>query len=109
MTDYRTLLGEAAWLDPDGYDVHLLLAARIPDLCPDCEGSGYTKKRFLRGVVDDWDCDHPNAPTIGRLLAIGEAVWTADDEGRPYHYVHMSGHDKTSNAHTLLAALKAVE
>lgn len=105
-TDWRTLLGEAAWLDPDGYDVHLLLATKVPDLCPDCEGSGYTKKRFLRGVVDDWDCDHPNAPTIGRLLAIGEAVWTARDTTL---YAELASGHIFASAAPLLAALKAVE
>lgn len=97
-TDWRTLLGEAAWLDPDGYDVHLLLATKVPDLCPDCKGTGSTD------LNSTYDCTCPNAPTIARLLAIGEAVWTAEQD---HEYITV-GDRSTEWADILLAALKAV-
>jgi hypothetical protein len=65
------------------------LAAKVSDLCPDCNEHGY-----LRTCPVDTDgdgncagcargrfphiCDHPNAPTVAKLLAIGAAVWEAD-------------------------------
>lgn len=38
-----------------------LLAAKVPELCPDC----------IAGTrpIDLTTCTHPNAPTIGRMLA----------------------------------------
>lgn len=73
---------------------------RRADLCPDCKGTGQRscpgpssdyrtqRERDAAGLVKGVDycyglhmghsCDHPNAPTIAKLLAIGEAVWTAE-------------------------------
>ena len=118
LTDYRNLLAFVAHGEEPHFaltgvtgeerlmlaSADFILATHIPNLCPDCQGTG--NGMLLYGMPDA--CIHPNAPTIARLLAIGEAAWTAEDEGKPYHYVHMDGHDKTSNAHTLLAALKVV-
>lgn len=47
-----------------------LLDTRIPDLCPDCEGTG--DGMLLYGMPDA--CVHPNAPTIADLLRWGENV-----------------------------------
>lgn len=94
MTDYRTLLADTLLLDDEMTDV--LLATKVSDLCPDCEGQPCPKCNGTGEVAEhhepwstEWigchychgePCDHPNAPTIARLLAIGEAVWTARKE-----------------------------
>jgi len=43
------------------------LAAKVPELCPDCKGRGRTAA--VRRLSLPVDCSHPNAPTIGRMLA----------------------------------------
>ena len=58
---------------------HALLGIPMPDLCPDCHGTGELGDiPELR--IPSVSCDHPNAPTVGRLLRIGEAVWRADSD-----------------------------
>lgn len=67
------------------------MTARVTALCPDCDGSGYKPMgSMLRGM---YVCDHPNAPTIGRMLRIAEAVLTAEDHDDGYVYIpeHLGG------------------
>jgi hypothetical protein len=53
------------------------LAAKVPDLCPDCHGSDVRPAKAECGEGETnyaIRCHHPNAPTIAKLLAIGAAV-----------------------------------
>lgn len=43
------------------------LAGKVPGLCPDCKGRGRTAA--VRRLSLPVDCSHPNAPTLGRMLA----------------------------------------
>lgn len=64
------------------HDTREVLAAKVPDLCPDCNGDpdGLYPKRFPDGGRASWPCDHRHAPSVGKLLAIGAAVMTANIE-----------------------------
>jgi len=76
--DYRTLLDDASHFPSgDKYIGGQILATRIPDLCPDCKGSGH---HWIGTHENDAPqrCDHPNAPTIADLLRWGEWVATAE-------------------------------
>ena len=66
------------------------LAARLPDLCPDCHGD--TRARIDIGFERGHSvaCTHSDAPSIGKLLAIGAAVLNSSGEGWPW-----SWHDET--------------
>jgi hypothetical protein len=62
-----------------------LFDAKVPELCPDCQGRElipccwgpecHPKGSPCRLCKP---CDHPNAPTIAKLLAIGAAVMTTE-------------------------------
>lgn len=48
------------------------LAAKVHEFCPSCDGT----KRGIR--TGGWtECSHSDAPTVGRLLAIGAEAITA--------------------------------
>ncbi len=51
------------------------LTAKVPELCPDCHGDPSWLRDGAHGNLEP--CDHPNAPTIAKLLAIGAAVIAA--------------------------------
>ncbi len=95
--------GEGVWV----------LDAKVPELCPDCQGEGVV---FCADDDDIGDgCDHPNAPTIAKLLAIGAAVMTAEvteDYDIDYElgdWVSIDhGDSSTISAKHLLVALREV-
>lgn len=103
----RRTLGDA-WTD-------MLLAVRLAHLCPDCHGSGTLKHAAT--VVDPADidangrlipvpCSHPNAPTVGRLIAIGQRVF----EVQPYNsWLDDLGRGYAQGRNDLLAALREVD
>ena len=93
--DFAAILGESAvradaaerdYSDGmDDYDVIAVavLAAKVPELCPDCQSDDEWLGMAQTGAVA-WDgepyyaeCAHPNAPTIADLLAIGQRTWVA--------------------------------
>lgn len=76
------------------------LETRIPDLCPDCRGTG--NGMLLYGMPDA--CVHPNAPTIADLLRWGENVAKAMQTERG-PVITGSGYQYTTRE--LLAALRA--
>ena len=81
------------------------LAARLPDLCPDCHGD--TRVRIDIGFERGHSvaCTHPNAPTIGKLLAIGAKVLTPDNSLFPWDLT-MDGYPISSRE--MLSILRAV-
>ena len=72
--------GDEDWPLPSNEAV-AVLDTPVPALCPDCEGKGIVPVLgYSLASPDGWSylpCPHPNAPTIGRLLRIGEAVMRA--------------------------------
>ncbi len=93
------------WLDlSDGAAenaARVVLATRIPWLCPDCNDQGWstTERPYPQ------PCFHPNAPTVASLLAIGEAVVTAKEH---FDRVWVKGAaTPTPHATAVLAALRA--
>jgi hypothetical protein len=67
MSDpFRNIIAEAIIVADRG------LTARVPWLCPDCHGTGQSNNLMID------NCDHPAAPTVGKLLAIGQAMWKAN-------------------------------
>ena len=77
-----------------------VLAAKVPDLCPDCNGTGKTWPLENCAV----DCTHPNAPSIGMLLNLASSRWELDkilspavwrsEDGR--YFCHAEGHRMNS-------------
>jgi hypothetical protein len=56
------------------------LTAKVPELCPDCDSTGtVVVERDDDGnpTLGYSGCDHPNAPTIAKLLDMGVAMFTA--------------------------------
>ena len=87
-----------------------IMSTPVPALCPDCNG---TERLTYVNVAGDplsfGVCPHPNAPTIGRLLRIGEAVMRAEVRGFSDGVaVSVNGHS-TKQAGPLLLMLEAVE
>lgn len=79
MSDYRTLLADVLCrpAEPVTFEFDLadnILAARVPELCPDCNAHGWSTVERPYPQT----CDHPNAPTIGDLLRWGENVAKAE-------------------------------
>ena len=68
MIDFGAIISNSgyAW----SHDYADVLAAKVPDLCPDCHGTG---DRMHNGECIG-ACGHPFAPTFAKLLAIGAAV-----------------------------------
>lgn len=63
-------------------DAYAVLDAKVPELCPDCKGRGYTE-RYLGNDLLTWHetrCYHFDAPTIAKLLAIGTVMWQANGD-----------------------------
>ena len=76
--DFARIMADAI-IDATGYNPRdnlvTVLSAPVPALCPDCGGQGVIALPEWEGKTED--CKHWHAPTIGRLLRIGEAVWGA--------------------------------
>lgn len=90
--DFNKLIDSTrfAW----SHDAADVLAAKVPELCPDCDSNGWTVADIGNGDAVGLQCDHPNSPTIARILAIGAAGWEiwhrADGEFRTYGDVYNS-------------------
>lgn len=81
--DFAAILSGAAY--PNGgrdgtgrgmATIDAILAARVPELCPDCEGSGEVESSATNAghaFIGDV-CTHPNAPTIGQMLREWQAL-----------------------------------
>lgn len=112
MTDYRNLLKDGMWKEDGGAlsagltrrMADAILATRVPDLCPDCEGSGETWQTYGGITVGVLPCDHPNAPTISDLLRWGENVAKARPDST--HDLVQFGRQRLPYATALLAALR---
>ena len=95
--DFARIIAESgyAW----SHDHADVLDAPVAALCPDCS--------YPSPWQIDYPCSHPNAPTVGRLLRIGEAVWRADhdDDGD----VQLANGHVSIDADDLLTALRTVE
>jgi len=62
-----------------------ILAAKVPELCRECEGTGLDYSGNVNHPTECQDC-----PTIAKLLAIGAAVMSADEanpDSAPSWYV----------------------
>jgi hypothetical protein len=65
-------------------DADIILATRVPQACPTCGGSGI--KMFPAPILG---VDCPDCPTVAKLLAIGAAVMTLDEDSfssEPFWY-----------------------
>jgi hypothetical protein len=85
-----------------------VLAAAVPDLCPDCNGTGWVATRsYSDGIpMTEEACAHPSAPSIGKLLAIGAAVMTIHAN---HHGAIKDGSEWIGTAVEALDWLRAVE
>ena len=81
-----------------------LLAARVPALCTTCGGTTVTHNE--RHEWADIQC--PDCPTIGRLLAIGAAVMTAESSEDGW-VVQLPGQLATNFSVPLLTQLREVQ
>jgi hypothetical protein len=96
-------------------DAKAVLAAKVPDLCPDCHDDPGFDGMVWSGAVDYSgeryyiDCDHPDAPSIGKLLAIGAAVMTATVNEADYVFLDEPIMKSKASAYGLLEVLRAVE
>lgn len=51
---------------------------KIKELCPDCHGEGIVYEgdgNYEGAGVHEIDCDHPRAPTLGKLIAMGKELY----------------------------------
>jgi hypothetical protein len=84
--DYMQWIVRTQQYEDDYGQPDRLLNFRVPELCPDCHGDPSWLRDGAHGNLEP--CDHPNAPTIGRMLRIAEVVLAAEPrEGRTPHVV----------------------
>ena len=110
--DFAAILYDAADPVPVSYSgqyplqvaVDLQLAARVPALCTTCGGTTVTHNE--RHEWADIQC--PDCPTIGRLLAIGAAVMTAESSEDGW-VVQLPGQLATNFSVPLLTQLREVQ
>jgi hypothetical protein len=61
-----------------------LLAIRVPQACPTCDGSGIRRYTdYLNGYIVGATEPCPDCPTVAKLLAIGAAVMHGIDGSPP--------------------------
>lgn len=80
MIDFGKIINDSGYAWSHDYDD--VLTAKVPDLCPDCNGTGEVYVQPLRAggqAINVIPCAHPNAPTIGDLLAIGAEAYDHHD------------------------------
>ena len=90
------------------HDYTDVMTAKVPAACNTCKGTGIESGIDMHGDSDFWDC--PDCPTIAKLLAIGTAVMTAQDDGYGVR-VDVGGetYGTTDGARFLLRILRVVE
>ncbi len=93
----------------DGRLSAVALAAKVPELCSTCDEFERTIRPNGEQVRAYVSCDHREAPTIAKLLAIGAAVMSSQvyNDGE---YVYGDWQENTYRiAGNLLQALRAVQ
>ena len=83
------------------------LAAKVPELCPTCGGSGHTEA--IRSPRTPDDCTCSDAPTIAKLLAIGVAVMTKCAEFDDCAWTAEQVKRCEFGTHPIIAGLRAVQ